>query len=162
MLSNHQWPLYPDLSAALTAVLTTKPRWAAISRHESLSSCKLEWKGYEVAAAKSGQAAVAQIGRQFDLVILDYNLPDISGDVVADLLEARASFRAHLHGFGLRSPSCPYARPRQCPSHERLADRFVLGNDFRVDQDRAMTRGFEPPLVKVCPQRSRNFNATAA
>lgn len=45
----------------------------------------LEYKGYEVAAVTSGQAAVAQLRNQFDLVILDYNLPDISGDVVAEL-----------------------------------------------------------------------------
>ena len=42
------------------------------------------WKGYEVATATSGQAAMAQIGRQFDLVAVDYNLPDTNGDVVAD------------------------------------------------------------------------------
>jgi len=44
----------------------------------------LQWKGYEVAAVTSGQAAVAQICKQFDLVIVDYNLPDINGDVVAE------------------------------------------------------------------------------
>jgi|ERR1035441_18372 CheY-like chemotaxis protein len=44
----------------------------------------LEYKGYEVAAVSSGQAAVAQLRNQFDLVIVDYNLPDINGDVVAE------------------------------------------------------------------------------
>jgi CheY-like chemotaxis protein len=44
----------------------------------------LEWKGYDVAVVTSGKAAVAQVCRQFDLVILDYNLPDINGDVVAE------------------------------------------------------------------------------
>jgi DNA-binding response OmpR family regulator len=43
----------------------------------------LECKGYEVAAVSTGQAAVDQISKQFDLVIVDYNLPDINGDVVA-------------------------------------------------------------------------------
>jgi CheY-like chemotaxis protein len=50
----------------------------------SVTTELLEWKGYEVAAVTSGRAAVAQIGKQFDLVIVDYNLPDINGDVVAE------------------------------------------------------------------------------
>jgi len=50
----------------------------------SITKELLEWKGYEVAAATSGQAAVDQVYRHFDLVILDYNLPDFNGDVVAE------------------------------------------------------------------------------
>ena len=50
----------------------------------SATTDMLEWKGYEVAAVTSGKAAVAQICKQFDLVIVDYNLPDINGDVVAE------------------------------------------------------------------------------
>ena len=50
----------------------------------SITKELLEWKGYEVAAATSGQAAVDQVCRHFDLVILDYNLPDFNGDVVAE------------------------------------------------------------------------------
>ena len=50
----------------------------------SLTSELLEWKGYEVAAVTSGTDAVAQIGKQFDLLIVDYNLPDFNGDVVAE------------------------------------------------------------------------------
>jgi CheY-like chemotaxis protein len=50
----------------------------------SATTDMLEWNGYEVAAVTSGKAAVAQICKQFDLVIVDYNLPDINGDVVAE------------------------------------------------------------------------------
>ncbi len=50
----------------------------------SVTKDLLEWKGYEVAAVSSGEAAVAQLPRQFDLLILDYNLPDINGDIVAE------------------------------------------------------------------------------
>jgi CheY-like chemotaxis protein len=44
----------------------------------------LEHKGYEVTAVDNGQRAVDQVCRQFDLVIVDYNLPDFNGDVVAE------------------------------------------------------------------------------
>jgi CheY-like chemotaxis protein len=44
----------------------------------------LEWKGYEVAAVTSGEAALAQIGKACDLLIVDYNLPDLNGDAVAE------------------------------------------------------------------------------
>ena len=50
----------------------------------SITKDLLEWKGYEVAAVASGEAAVAQLPQQFDLLILDYNLPDINGDIVAE------------------------------------------------------------------------------
>ena len=50
----------------------------------SVTTDMLEWKGYEVAAVTSGKAAVAQTCKQFDLVIVDYNLPDINGDIVAE------------------------------------------------------------------------------
>jgi CheY-like chemotaxis protein len=50
----------------------------------SVTTELLQCEGYEVAAVTSGRAAVAQIGKQFDLVIVDYNLPDINGDVVAE------------------------------------------------------------------------------
>ena len=44
----------------------------------------LRHKGYEVLAVSSGQAAVDQTCREFDLMIVDYNLPDFNGDVVAE------------------------------------------------------------------------------
>ena len=44
----------------------------------------LEWKGYEVEAVSNGEAAVARLSQPFDLLILDYNLPGINGNVVAE------------------------------------------------------------------------------
>jgi CheY-like chemotaxis protein len=54
--------------------------------HQVLSVTKelLEWKGYEVEAVSNGEDAVAKLPQQFDLLILDYNLPDINGNIVAE------------------------------------------------------------------------------
>jgi DNA-binding response OmpR family regulator len=43
----------------------------------------LEYKGFEVTTADCGQCALEHIRKPFDLVIVDYNLPDFNGDVVA-------------------------------------------------------------------------------
>ena len=44
----------------------------------------LTLRGYEVTAVSTGRAAVAHIGEEYDLVMLDYDLPDWNGDVVAE------------------------------------------------------------------------------
>ncbi len=44
----------------------------------------LEYKGYEVITVDTGQRAVDHVCIPFDLVIVDYNLPDFNGDVVAE------------------------------------------------------------------------------
>jgi CheY-like chemotaxis protein len=50
----------------------------------SVTKDLLEWNGYEVEAVANGEAAIAKLPQQFDLLILDYNLPDINGDIVAE------------------------------------------------------------------------------
>jgi DNA-binding response OmpR family regulator len=44
----------------------------------------LEYKGYEVITVDTGQRAIDHVCIPFDLVIVDYNLPDFNGDVVAE------------------------------------------------------------------------------
>lgn len=73
----------------------------------SATTDMLEWKGYEVAAVTSGKAAVAQICKQFDLVIVDYNLPDINGDIVAEHWK-----REHPTVPILMVSGCPSLPPR--------------------------------------------------
>jgi CheY-like chemotaxis protein len=49
-----------------------------------MTKALLEYKGYEVIAVTTGQRAVDCVCMPFDLVIVDYNLPDFNGDVVAE------------------------------------------------------------------------------
>lgn len=50
----------------------------------------LRSNGYAVISASSGREGLAVVsdGRSVDLVILDYELPDINGDLVAERLKA--------------------------------------------------------------------------
>jgi len=72
----------------------------------------LTWKGYEVATVGSGSAAVAQIGKRFDLIVVDYNLPDINGDIVAERWK-----REH--------PNVPILMMSGCPTLPSRALDFV-------------------------------------
>ncbi len=74
----------------------------------------LELKGYEVAAVTNGRAALAQVCEGYDLVIVDYNLPDIDGGTVAKHWK-----REH--------PSVPILMVSGCPDLPEKARQHVNG-----------------------------------
>ncbi len=49
----------------------------------------LEGNGYNVVTAPNGEKALAWRGKSFDVVVLDYNLPDMNGFAVARELRKR-------------------------------------------------------------------------
>jgi len=74
----------------------------------------LELRGYEVAAVTNGRAAMARVREGYDLVIVDYNLPDVDGGTVAKHWK-----REH--------PSVPILMVSGCPDLPEKARQHVNG-----------------------------------
>ena len=48
----------------------------------------LESSGYSVTTSESGIAALAEMAEPYQAAVIDYELPDLSGDMLAQLLTA--------------------------------------------------------------------------
>ena len=56
--------------------------WAFLEDHpmfQEVAAIMLRDAGYVVVTAKNGQAAIKLFGASFDLVLMDYNMPDMTG-----------------------------------------------------------------------------------
>jgi CheY-like chemotaxis protein len=60
----------------------------------------LEAKGYSVTAAESGTAALAHLAEPFDAAVLDYDLPDINGALLAERLNRLLKNSVPVFDFG--------------------------------------------------------------